>query len=150
MIKGVKFVSVPVSRPGRSPELYTTRLGFEVITDSSLNGTQRGIELGVPRADTELVLFNAPGQDAWIGRFTKVTFMTDDVEATARELTAKGVEFVQGSVNEESGNRVIEIHNTQSNYSITNYPITRCSRQRRFLLKNSSVRCHASFAAASS
>jgi catechol 2,3-dioxygenase-like lactoylglutathione lyase family enzyme len=95
MIKGIKFASVPVRNQDKALEFYTTKLGFKVITDSPFNGDQRWIELGVPRADTRLVLFTGPGQDKMIGGFMNITFMTDDVEATARELKAKGVEFVQ-------------------------------------------------------
>jgi predicted enzyme related to lactoylglutathione lyase len=41
------------------------------------------------------VLFTAPGQEHMIGGFMNVTFMADDVEATARELRQGGVELVQ-------------------------------------------------------
>jgi catechol 2,3-dioxygenase-like lactoylglutathione lyase family enzyme len=95
MIKAVKFVSVPVRDQDRALEFYTRKLGMRVITDSPFDGKQRWIELGFPRADTKLVLFTAPGQDAMIGAFMNITFMADDVEATARELTERGVEFVQ-------------------------------------------------------
>ena len=95
MIKAVKFVSVPVTDQDRALEFYTTKLGFRVITDSPFDGTQRWIELGIPRADTKVVLFTAPGQDTMIGGFMNITFMADDVEATARELRQRGVEFVQ-------------------------------------------------------
>jgi predicted enzyme related to lactoylglutathione lyase len=95
MIKAIKFASVPVRDQDRALEFYTQKLGFKVITDSPFDGTQRWIELGLPRADTKLVLFTAPGQDAMIGGFMNVTFMADDVEATARELKSRGVEFVQ-------------------------------------------------------
>jgi catechol 2,3-dioxygenase-like lactoylglutathione lyase family enzyme len=95
MIKAIKFASVPVRDQDRALEFYTKKLGFKVITDSPFDGTQRWIELGLPRADTKLVLFTAPGQDAMIGGFMNVTFMADDVEATAKELKGRGVEFVQ-------------------------------------------------------
>ncbi|HKB09406.1 MAG TPA: VOC family protein [Vicinamibacterales bacterium] len=95
MIKAIKFASVPVRDQDRALEFYTGKLGFRVITDSPFNETQRWIELGIPRADTKLVLFTAPGQEQMIGGFMNVTFMADDVEATAADLKAKGVEFVQ-------------------------------------------------------
>jgi predicted enzyme related to lactoylglutathione lyase len=41
------------------------------------------------------VLFTAAGQEALIGGPLNVTFVADDVLATARELRARGVEFVQ-------------------------------------------------------
>ena len=95
MIKGIKFVSVPVRNQDKALEFYTTKLGFKVITDAPFDETQRWIELGVPRADTKLVLFTADGQDKMIGGFMNITFMSDDVEATAKDMKAKGVEFVQ-------------------------------------------------------
>jgi catechol 2,3-dioxygenase-like lactoylglutathione lyase family enzyme len=95
MIKAIKFVSVPVADQDRALEFYTKKLGFRVITDSPFDGTQRWIELGIPRADTKVVLFTAPGQDKMIGGFMNITFMADDVMATAKDLKERGVEFVQ-------------------------------------------------------
>ncbi|MBM3753619.1 MAG: VOC family protein [Acidobacteria bacterium] len=95
MIKGVKFASVPVTDQDRALEFYTKKLGFRVITDSPFDGAQRWIELGIPRAETKIVLFTAPGQERLIGGFMNVTFMSDDVETTARVMKEKGVEFVQ-------------------------------------------------------
>ena len=95
MIKGIKFASIPVRDQDRALEFYTKRLGLRVVTDSPFDGKQRWIELGIPRAETKLVLFTAPGQEAMIGGFMNVTFMADDVESTARALKERGVEFVQ-------------------------------------------------------
>src|SRR5437868_2148180 len=95
MMKALKFASVPCRNQDASLEFYTTKLGFKVLTDSPFDGTQRWIELGLPRAETKLVLFTAPGQEQMIGGFMNISFMADNVEATAKEMKAKGVEFVQ-------------------------------------------------------
>jgi predicted enzyme related to lactoylglutathione lyase len=95
MIKAVKFVSIPVRDQGKALEFYTKKLGLKVITDSPFDGKQRWIELGIPRADTKIVLFTAEGQEQMIGGPLNITFMADDVEATARDMKARGVEFVQ-------------------------------------------------------
>ena len=95
MIKGVKFVSIPVRDQDRALEFYTKKLGMRVITDSPFDDTQRWIELGIPRADTKVVLFTASGQEQMIGGLMNITFVADDVVATASELKARGVEFVQ-------------------------------------------------------
>jgi predicted enzyme related to lactoylglutathione lyase len=95
MIKAIKFASVPVRNQDKALAFYTQQLGFKVITDSPFDGKQRWIELGLPRADTRLVLFTADGQEKMIGGFMNLTFMADDVEATAKEMKARGVEFVQ-------------------------------------------------------
>ena len=95
MIKAIKFASVPVRNQDQALEFYTKKLGFKIITDSPFDGTQRWIELRIPRADTGLVLFTGPGQEAMIGSFMNVAFVADDVEATTKELKSRGVEFVQ-------------------------------------------------------
>ena len=91
----MKFVSIPVRNQDKALEFYTKKLGLKVITDSPFDGTQRWIELGIPRADTKIVLFTAQGQEQMIGGPMNITFMADDVEATARDMKARGVEFVQ-------------------------------------------------------
>ena len=95
MIKGIKFASIPVRDQDKALEFYTKKLGFKIITDSPFDGTQRWIELGLQRAETKLVLFTGDGQEQMIGKFMNVTFMAADVEAMAKELKARGVEFVQ-------------------------------------------------------
>jgi catechol 2,3-dioxygenase-like lactoylglutathione lyase family enzyme len=95
MIKAMKFVGVPVSDQQRALEFYTTKLGFRVITDQPFDDTQRWIELGVGRSGSGIVLFTPPNQKDRIGSFTGISFVADDVKATCKELTAKGVKFVQ-------------------------------------------------------
>jgi predicted enzyme related to lactoylglutathione lyase len=95
MIKAIKFVSVPVTDQQRALEFYTRALGLRVLTDQPFSDKQRWIELGLPRGGTGLVLFTAPGQEKMIGGFMNITFTTDDVEATAKEMKANGVEFVK-------------------------------------------------------
>jgi catechol 2,3-dioxygenase-like lactoylglutathione lyase family enzyme len=93
MIKAIKFANVPVTDQDRALEFYTKKLGLRVITDSPFNDKQRWIELGIPRAETKLVLYTAPGQV--IGGLMNIAFSADDVFATAKEMKARGVEFVQ-------------------------------------------------------
>jgi len=95
MIKQVKFVSIPVHDQDRALAFYTQKMGFRVTTDSPMGPDQRWIELAIPRAQTGIVLFTAPGQEAWIGGFMNMSFQCDDVVATYHELKAAGVEFVK-------------------------------------------------------
>ena len=95
MIKGIKFASIPVRDQDKALEFYTQKLGFRVFTDAPFSGAQRWIELGIPRAETKLVLWTGPGQEQQIGSFMNVAFVADDVEATVKEMKARGVEFVQ-------------------------------------------------------
>ena len=68
---------------------------------------QRWIELTFPRAASKLVLFTAPGQESMIGGFVNITFMADDVVATAAELAARGVEFVKPATRDPWGTSAI-------------------------------------------
>jgi predicted enzyme related to lactoylglutathione lyase len=95
MIKGVKFVTIPVRDQDRALEFYTQALGLKVMTDQPFDDRQRWIELAIPRAETRLVLFTPAGHENRIGGFSSITFMADDVEATYRLLKSRGVEFVQ-------------------------------------------------------
>ena len=92
MIRGVKFVTIPVSDQERALAFYTEKLGFRLLTDQPYSEEQRWIELGIPDADTRIVLFQF-GEQAKPASMN-VTLWADDVEATARELKSKGVEFV--------------------------------------------------------
>ena len=93
MIRGVKFVSIPVIDQDRALAFYTEKLGFRVLTDQPFDNTQRWIELGISGADTRVVLFRFD-DGLKPGVRMNATFWTDDVESTARELKARGVEFI--------------------------------------------------------
>lgn len=93
MIRGVKFVSIPVADQERALAFYTEVLGFRLLTDQPFNDKQRWLELGIPGGDTRVVLFQF-GDNLKPGGTLNFALWSDDVEATARELKAKGVEFV--------------------------------------------------------
>jgi predicted enzyme related to lactoylglutathione lyase len=93
MIKQIKFVSVPVRDQNRALDFYTEKLGFTIITDQPFDGTQRWIELRIPKAETRVVLFTAPGDESRIGGFMNMSFDCEDLDRTYAELKARGVEF---------------------------------------------------------
>jgi predicted enzyme related to lactoylglutathione lyase len=93
MIRQIKFVSIPVRDQKRALDFYTDKLGFTILTDQPFDGKQRWIELRIPKAETRVVLFTAPGQENRIGTFTGVSLECDDLDQTYTELLAKGVAF---------------------------------------------------------
>jgi len=93
MIRGVKFVSIPVSDQDRALAFYTGVLGFRLLTDQPFNDKQRWLELGIQGCDTRVVLFQF-GDKLQPGGQLNITLWADDVESTAQEMKAKGVEFV--------------------------------------------------------
>ena len=108
VIKGVKFVSIPVRDQDRALEFYTGKLGFSIVTDQPMGpASQRWIELGVRGAETRVVLFTPPGQEDRIGTVSNVVFVSDNVEKTAEELTSRGVQFVQPPKKEPWGTSAI-------------------------------------------
>jgi predicted enzyme related to lactoylglutathione lyase len=93
MIKLIKFVSVPVHDQNRALAFYTDKLGFTIITDQPFDGKQRWIELRIPKAETRVVLFTPDEHRGRIGTFTGVSLECEDLDATYRDLLAKGVAF---------------------------------------------------------
>lgn len=93
MILGVKFVSVPTRDQDRALAFYRDKLGFRLITDQPFGGERRWIELGIGNSETRFVLFTPPGKEDSVGSRFDGALACDDVEATWRQLTARGVEF---------------------------------------------------------
>jgi predicted enzyme related to lactoylglutathione lyase len=94
MITQLKFVGIPTKDQDRALKFYTEKLGFDVATDQVFNEKQRWIELRVANSATRVVLFTPDGHESRIGTFFNGSFACDDVAATYRQLTARGVEFV--------------------------------------------------------
>jgi predicted enzyme related to lactoylglutathione lyase len=93
MITQVKFVGIPTGDQNRALRFYTEKLGFEVSTDQVFDAKQRWIELRIGNSGTRVVLFTPEGHESRIGSFFNGSFACDDVGATYRQLTARGVEF---------------------------------------------------------
>jgi len=107
MIRGIKFVSVPVRDQDASLKFFTEKLGFKIATDQPFNEKQRWIELLIPGANTGLVLFTPDGHENRIGGFQPLSFWCDDVHATAETMKSNGVEFVQPPKKEQWGTSAI-------------------------------------------
>lgn len=93
MIKHVKFVSVPTADQERALKFWTEKVGFRVLTDQPMGPDKRWIELGIPGAETKVVLFTQEGQEDRIGTAFNGAFACDDVSYTYDQLRSRGVEF---------------------------------------------------------
>ncbi len=120
MIRGVKFISIPVSDQDRALSFYTEKLGMRVQTDQVFSPTQRWIELAFSGADTGLVLFTPPGHEDRIGTFQPVSLWCDDVEATAAVLMGKGVEFASKPKKEAWGTSAIFLDPDGNRFVLSN------------------------------
>src|ERR1700712_1753899 len=96
MITQLKFAGIPVGDVDRALAFYTDKMGFAVATDQPMGPGKRWIELRMAHAATRVVLFTPDGHEDRIGTFFNGAFACDDVDATYRQLSARGVEFVEG------------------------------------------------------
>jgi catechol 2,3-dioxygenase-like lactoylglutathione lyase family enzyme len=107
MIKGIKFVGVPVTDQDRALKFWTEAVGMKVATDQPFNEKQRWIELKVPGADTGISLFTPEGHESRIGQFQSISFWCDDVFATADAMKKKDVVFAQEPKKEHWGTSAV-------------------------------------------
>ena len=94
MITHLKFAGVACRDQETQLKFWTEKIGFKVLTDQPL-GDQRWIELGLPGGQAGIVLFTPEGHEDRVGTFFNGSFACDDVEATYRQLSERGVEFRQ-------------------------------------------------------
>lgn len=107
MIRGIKFIGIPVSDQDVALRFYTESLGMKVVTDQPFTETQRWIELLIPGAESGLALFTPPGREDQIGKFQSVSFWCDDVFATADAMKKKGVTFIKDPKAESWGTSAV-------------------------------------------
>jgi predicted enzyme related to lactoylglutathione lyase len=93
MITHLKFMSIPVKDQDRALKFYTEKLGFKVATNQEMAPGRRWIELRIDKAETRIVLFTMDGEEGRIGTQMNCSLACDDVEATYRQLSERGVRF---------------------------------------------------------
>lgn len=88
----VKLATVNVSDYERAIDFYVNTLGFTPTTDAPYGEGMRWIEVTPPGGTTSLVLHKPhPPHGGQPGQTHNILFDTDDLEATCRELRARGV-----------------------------------------------------------
>lgn len=90
-VLGIAITSVPVSDQDRARDFYVDILGFSVLEDEAMGPGMRWVRLGLPAGGCTLTLVTwfpsmAPGS------LKGLLMAVADIEATAAELAAKGVE----------------------------------------------------------
>ena len=94
MITHLKFAGVACRDQDAAVKFWTEKIGLRVVTDQPMGG-QRWIELAIHNSQTGLVLFTPEGHEDRIGTFFNGSLACDNVEATYRQLSERGVEFVE-------------------------------------------------------
>lgn len=96
-LKWIGVATVQVSDQDKALDFYVHKLGFELVTDQPLGESMRWVQVRLPGAQTSVVLAKGYGtsfEDA-VGKFTGMVFYTDDIQATFKELSARGVTFTE-------------------------------------------------------
>ena len=98
MLTAVRSVGIYVGDQDRAKEFFTGTLGFELVQDTPMGegaGAARWIEVAPPDRNVILVLFTPEGDEDRVGAFSNVLFECDDIQATHKQLAARGVEFAE-------------------------------------------------------
>src|SRR5690349_1263597 len=110
MITQIQTSFVYVSDYDRAKDFYKNKLGFEEQIDAPMGPDARWVQLAPHGAQTSLVLSkpvegmpNYELTKQLIGTWTAFILGVDDMEATHKELSAKGVEFVDAPSKQEFG-----------------------------------------------
>ncbi|MDQ3930788.1 MAG: VOC family protein [Chloroflexota bacterium] len=91
----VSVVSVYVTDQDRAVDFFVNKLGFEKTMDGPFGEGQRWIEVKAPDGQTTINLANASEFGVTPGRFSGVSFYSDNVKATVEEMRSKGVEITE-------------------------------------------------------
>jgi catechol 2,3-dioxygenase-like lactoylglutathione lyase family enzyme len=98
MLTAVRSVGIYAGDQERSKSFFVDTLGFELVQDTPMGegpGAARWIEVAPPDRNVILVLFTPEGDEDRVGTFSNVLFECDDIQATHKQLAARGVEFAE-------------------------------------------------------
>ena len=95
MIANIKTVAVYVSDQTAALRFYTEKLGFEVRRTESMGPDGTWVEVAPRGALSRVVIYPRTLMHEWEHRRPSIMFGCEDIEATYRELSRRGVKFTQ-------------------------------------------------------
>jgi predicted enzyme related to lactoylglutathione lyase len=93
MIGYIHSTTVIVKDQDAALAFYTNKLGWEKRIDQDMGGNERFLTVAPKGAQTELVLGSPTMYGEGKGIVSGISLVADDVEATYKDLSAKGVQF---------------------------------------------------------
>lgn len=88
------FIAIFVSDQELSKQFFVEKLGFSLVSDARFASGNRWVEVAPPDGTAVLALvLPTQGHVDIAGRSNMVTFLTEDVETTYQEWSARGVKF---------------------------------------------------------
>lgn len=132
MITGLAIATIWVLDQDSAKEFYTRKLGFEVRSDAEMGPGARWISVGAkdqPDVEMTLMVPGPPVLDEESAEHLKAliakgllgagVMRTDDCHATYKELSARGVEFLQEPVERPYGVEAIFRDDSGNWFSLT-------------------------------
>jgi len=93
-ISHISVVAIRVKNQDEALRFYTERLGFEKRMDADMGEGTRWLTVAPVGASTEIVLENETA-DAKSGGWAGVILEAEDIDAAYRELSERGVKFIE-------------------------------------------------------
>ncbi|MBI3980161.1 MAG: D-glycero-beta-D-manno-heptose 1-phosphate adenylyltransferase [Chloroflexi bacterium] len=132
MITQIATVTMYVRDQDEVLKFYTEKLGFEKREDATFGPGFRWLTIAPPGGQTELVLLKpdpnvlgpelARRAEAEIGFAPHLVLWADDVEATYRALSARGVEFVESPAVQPWGGVMAQFRDLYGNVIVLHSP----------------------------
>ncbi|MDS1272345.1 glyoxalase superfamily protein [Lipingzhangella sp. LS1_29] len=91
MLTHVQIIQVPVSDQDRAKDFYVDMLGLSVVADMQMGPHGRWLQVAPAGAATSLAI--VPGHTVAPPGSATVVFESDDIEADAQALRARGVDL---------------------------------------------------------
>jgi hypothetical protein len=114
----VQSITVFVNDADAGLQSYVEKLGFRVAFDVMLPTGERFISISPPNGDTNLALMAPPPgtpMHSLIGRSMQTAFMTEDIDATYKEWSGRGVRFENPPVLQPWGGKVTQFADLDKN-----------------------------------
>jgi catechol 2,3-dioxygenase-like lactoylglutathione lyase family enzyme len=99
----IASATVAVSDQDAALDFYTDKLGFVKRADEDMGNGMRWVTVELPGTQTGIVLAKGYGSGNPAGSFTGLVLSADDIQATFKELSAKGVHFTEAPARQPWG-----------------------------------------------
>jgi predicted enzyme related to lactoylglutathione lyase len=95
MFKYLEVATIYVSDQDRARDFYVDKLGWRLHGETPMPGGMRWIGVQPEGSQTSFSLMKPRNEEERIGVHTGFVFATNDLEAAYKELTERGVRFIQ-------------------------------------------------------
>ena len=95
MIRKIATSALYVADQDAAVQFWGKQVGFEIRRDLPMGPEARWIEMAPPDAESGIVIYPKSMMEDWAERKPSMVFECEDIGQTHREMTGRGVEFLQ-------------------------------------------------------